>query len=135
LTVSVTYNFEGQVDLVTGAASGMGLDSTRAFARTGAAVTLADVTEDVLRQAVDEIKSAGGNAIGVLCNVAGEAQVAAMVQQTVAGFGRLDAAFNNAGVMLPAVEIADVSREEYDRISDIASRCVELHETRAASHS
>lgn len=46
--MSVTYNFEGQVALVTGAASGMGLDTARAFARAGAAVTLADVSEDAL---------------------------------------------------------------------------------------
>jgi NAD(P)-dependent dehydrogenase (short-subunit alcohol dehydrogenase family) len=83
--------------LVTGAASGMGLATARAFARAGAAVTLADVSEDALRQAVDEIKSAGGNAMGVLCDVADEAQVAAMVERTVAEFGHLDAALQQCG--------------------------------------
>jgi NAD(P)-dependent dehydrogenase (short-subunit alcohol dehydrogenase family) len=47
--MSITYNFEGQVALVTGAASGMGLATARAFAQAGAAVTLADVSEDALR--------------------------------------------------------------------------------------
>ncbi len=83
---------------VTGAASGMGLETARAFARAGAAVTLADVSEDALGQAVDEVKSAGGNAIGLRCDVADEAQVAAMVERTVAEVGRLDAAYNNAGI-------------------------------------
>ena len=70
--MSITYNFKVQVALVTGAASGMGLATARAFANAGAAVTLADISEDALRKAVDEIKSAGGNAIGVLCDVSDE---------------------------------------------------------------
>jgi len=122
--MDVTYNFEGQVALVTGAASGMGLDTARAFARAGAAVTLADVSEDALRQAVDEINSAGGKAIGVRCDIADEAQVAAMVERTVAAFGRLDAAYNNAGIQVPASDVADQSAEDYDRISAINQRGV-----------
>jgi NAD(P)-dependent dehydrogenase (short-subunit alcohol dehydrogenase family) len=66
--MSITYHYAGQVALVTGAASGMGLATARAFAHAGAAVTLADISEDALQRAVDEIKSAGGNAIGVLCD-------------------------------------------------------------------
>lgn len=122
--MGVTYNFEGQVALVTGAASGMGLDTARAFARAGAAVTLADVSEDALRQAVDEINSAGGKAIGVRCDIADEAQVAAMVERTVAEFERLDAAYNNAGIQVPASDVADQSAEDYDRISAINQRGV-----------
>lgn len=122
--MGVTYNFEGQVALVTGAASGMGLDTARAFARAGAAVTLADVSENALRQAVDEINSAGGKAIGVRCDIADEAQVAAMVERTVAAFGRLDAAYNNAGIQVPASDVADQSAEDYDRISAINQRGV-----------
>lgn len=87
--MGITYDFKDQVALVTGAASGMGLATARAFARSGLAVTLADVSEKALQQAVDEIKSTGGNAIGVLCDVADEAHVAAMVERTVATFGRL----------------------------------------------
>ena len=122
--MSITYNFEGQVALVTGAASGMGLATARAFAQAGAVVTLADVSEDALRRASDEIKSAGGVAIGVLCDVADEAQVAAMVQRTVTEFGRLDAAFNNAGIQVPASDVADQSAEDYDLVNAINLRGV-----------
>lgn len=122
--MNITYDLKGQVALVTGAASGMGLDTARAFAKAGATVTLADVSEAALQQAVDEVAASGGKAIGVVCDVADETQVAAMVERTVATFGRLDAAFNNAGIQVPAAEIADQSIEDYDRISAINQRGV-----------
>ena len=122
--MKIAYDFREQVALVTGAASGMGLDTARAFAKAGAAVTLADVSEGALRLAVDEIAAAGGKAIGVVCDVSDEAQVAAMVKRTVDDFGRLDAAFNNAGIQIPASEFADQSIEDYDRISAVNQRGV-----------
>lgn len=122
--MGITYDFKGQVALVTGAASGMGLATARAFAHAGAAVTLADISEDALQKAVDEIKSAGGDAIGVPCDVSDESQVAAMVERTVATFGRLDAAFNNAGIQVPSSEVADQRAEEFDRVNAINLRGV-----------
>jgi len=86
---------------VTGAASGIGLATARAFAEAGAAVALADITEAAVRGAAGDLLAAGHKAIGIRCNVADEAEVAAMVEQTVSTFGRLDAAFNNAGVQAP----------------------------------
>jgi NAD(P)-dependent dehydrogenase (short-subunit alcohol dehydrogenase family) len=93
--------------------------TAKAFAEAGAAVTLADVREDAVRSAVEELFAASHKAIAVRCNVADEAEVAAMVEQTVSVFGRLDAAFNNAGVQSPAVETADASVEEFDRVNAI----------------
>jgi len=122
--MTIVYDFKGQVALVTGAASGIGLATARAFANAGAAVTLADLNEAALEQAVDEITAAGGKAIGVVCDVSDESRVAAMVERTVATFGRLDFAFNNAGIQVPASEIADQSAEDYDRISAINQRGV-----------
>jgi NAD(P)-dependent dehydrogenase (short-subunit alcohol dehydrogenase family) len=102
-----TSDFSGQVALVTGAAVGMGLDAAHAFATSGAAVVLADVDEEALRTATDELTAAGHRALGVTCDVADEDQVAALVERTVAEFGRLNMAYNNAGIMLPLADAAD----------------------------
>jgi NAD(P)-dependent dehydrogenase (short-subunit alcohol dehydrogenase family) len=120
----VNFSFANQVALVTGAASGMGLATARAFAQAGAAVTLADVEENAVRAAAEELVSAGHNAIAVRCNVADAADVAAMLQQTISTFGQLDAAFNNAGVQSPAVETAESSSEEFERVNAINLRGV-----------
>ena len=120
----MSFSFANQVALVTGAGSGMGLVTARAFADAGAAVVLADVQENVVRSAAEELVSTGHKAIAVRCNVADEADVAAMVEQAVSTFGRLDAAFNNAGVQSPAVETADASSEEFDRVNAINLRGV-----------
>jgi NAD(P)-dependent dehydrogenase (short-subunit alcohol dehydrogenase family) len=70
------------------------------------------------------VVQAGHKALAVLCNVAEDEDVASMVEKTVAAFGRLDAAFNNAGVQSPTLEIADVSVEEFERVNAINLRGV-----------
>ena len=116
--------FENKVALITGAASGMGLAAAHAFAAEGAAVALADVNESAAREAAEQLISAGSKAIAVRCDVADERQVKAMVDETVSAFGRLDAAFNNAGIQSPVAEVADASGEEFERVNAVNLRGV-----------
>jgi NAD(P)-dependent dehydrogenase (short-subunit alcohol dehydrogenase family) len=119
-----TYDFTDQVALVTGAGSGMGLVTARAFAEAGAAVALADIDERALSVTTQEFTSLGHQAFGVPCDVADETQVAAMVERTVATFGRLDMAFNNAGVQVPPSDAAEETAENFDRVNAINLRGV-----------
>src|SRR5438270_6636501 len=119
-----TYDFKGQVALVTGASSGMGLATAQAFAQAGAAVVLADINEEALGAATDGLSAAGHQAISVVCDVSKEDEVATMVECAVATFGRLDMAFNNAGIQAPPSDAADEPAEIFDRVNAINLRGV-----------
>ena len=119
-----TYDFTGQVALVTGAGSGMGLVTAQAFAEAGAAVVLSDIDEGTLRTAADDLAKAGHQVLGVQCDVSDEGSVAAMVKATVDTFGRLDMAFNNAGIQVPPSDAADEAAEVFDRVNAINLRGV-----------
>jgi NAD(P)-dependent dehydrogenase (short-subunit alcohol dehydrogenase family) len=103
----MNISFEGKAALVTGAASGLGLATAKAFAESGASVALADWNESAVCAAVEDLTAQGHKALAVRCDVADDAQVEAMVAQTVAVFGRLDVAYNNAGVQNVLAETAD----------------------------
>jgi NAD(P)-dependent dehydrogenase (short-subunit alcohol dehydrogenase family) len=120
----VNISFDNQVALVTGAAMGVGLAAAKAFAEAGASVVLSDTNDEALRSATDKLTSAGHKAIAVHCDVAEEAEVAAMVEQAVSTFGRLDAAFNNAGVQAPPADTADALGSDFDRVNGINLRGV-----------
>jgi NAD(P)-dependent dehydrogenase (short-subunit alcohol dehydrogenase family) len=114
-----TCDFKGQVALVTGAAMGMGLATARAFAHSGAAVVLADRDGPLAEKEAAKIVEEGGIAIGVACDVTDEAQVAAAVDRAVAEFGRLDMAFNNAGIQVPPSDAADEPAESFHRVTAV----------------
>jgi NAD(P)-dependent dehydrogenase (short-subunit alcohol dehydrogenase family) len=118
------YDFENQVALVTGAASGIGLATARAFAEAGAAVALADLDEAAVLAVASELNEGGHRAVGLRCDVTDEDQVAAMVDRVVTTFGRLDMAFNNAGVQAPPSDAADETAENFDRVNAVNLRGV-----------
>jgi len=119
-----TYDFAGQVALVTGASSGMGLATAQAFAQSGAAVVLADIDQAALATATDQLAADGHQVLGIDCDVSNESAVAAMVDQTVAAFGRLDMAFNNAGIQAPPSDAADELADTFDRVNAVNLRGV-----------
>lgn len=118
--------FDGQVALVTGAAKGMGLAAARAFAQSGAAVAMADMDAEGVAREAQALANAGARALAIACDVADEARVRDMVAATVKEFGRLDAAFNNAGIQSPVTDTAELTAAEFDRVIAINLRSVWL---------
>ena len=116
--------FEGQVALVTGAGGGIGLATATAFAEAGASVIVADSDAALLEAAAEGLRVAGHNAIGVTCDVTDRGQMAAMIEQAVGTYGRLDAAFNNAGINCDGAPLIDTEDEEFDNIVNVNLRGV-----------
>jgi len=123
-SMSPTYDFSGQSALVTGAGSGMGLATARAFAQAGAAVALVDRNEKALMEATEKLKAAGYRAIAIACDVACEAQAQAAVRRTVEHFGRLDMAYNNAGILGPMGDMTAETAEGFDEVNAVNLRGV-----------
>ncbi len=111
--------FKDQVSIVTGSGSGIGRAAAVAFGREGSKVVVSDVNEAGGLQTVEMIEAAGGQAIFIPCNVADNAQVAHLIEQTVATFGRIDNAINNAGVGGPLCKITYVSWQDYQQVMDV----------------
>ncbi|MEV0278749.1 SDR family oxidoreductase [Streptomyces sp. NPDC050610] len=118
--MNVTYDFRGRTAFVTGAASGLGRATALAFARAGAQVALVDLSEDGLKETTRLIADGGGQALALPCDVTSEDDVQAAVDYTVEHFGRLDAAFNNAGIEQPVQPAAETAKDDWDRILGIS---------------
>jgi NAD(P)-dependent dehydrogenase (short-subunit alcohol dehydrogenase family) len=119
-----SYDFRGQVALVTGAGSGMGLATARAFAEAGAAVVMADINPTTVKEAADSLTEVGHQVLAVECDVSDEASVVGAVRAAVETFGRLDMAFNNAGIQVPPSDAADEAADVFDRVNAINLRGV-----------
>jgi NAD(P)-dependent dehydrogenase (short-subunit alcohol dehydrogenase family) len=119
-------NFKEKVAFVTGAASGIGRAAAIAFALEGASVVVADISEHGGQETAKITKEAGGRALAVKCDVSQTEDVKNCLGQTIETFGRLDFAFNNAGVEQKLALTADLAVEEWDRVVDTDMRGVFL---------
>ena len=119
-------SYAGKVAFVTGAGTGIGRATALAFAREGASVVVSDISEQNVRETARRIEELGGRADAVACDVTRNEDVKAALEETIETFGRLDVAFNNAGVENEVKPMAEVTEEEWDRIIAINLRGVFL---------
>ncbi|OFA31097.1 short-chain dehydrogenase [Glaciecola punicea] len=112
-------NFIGKVVLITGAGNGIGRATALAFAQQGANVVVADISQADGEETVSMVKQAGGIARFIFCDVTKNEDVKAMVEATLYAYGKLDIAFNNAGIEIEQCKLADGDEAIYDKIMDV----------------
>jgi len=126
MTVSTGKQFEGKVALITGGGTGIGLATTQAFARERANVALVGDEPEHVEAGVRLIEQEGARALAIICDVSKPREVEAAVERTVDEFGRLDFAFNNAGVEQPVKPLDQISDDEFERLMEVDLRGVFL---------
>jgi NAD(P)-dependent dehydrogenase (short-subunit alcohol dehydrogenase family) len=119
VTEILTRELDGKVGLVTGGTSGIGRETAVLFAKAGAKVVVAGRREPEGKETVELIRAAGSDGLFVKTDVSKGSEVEALVQKVVERFGRLDVAFNNAGIEGVWVPIVKQSEEDWDRTIDI----------------
>jgi NAD(P)-dependent dehydrogenase (short-subunit alcohol dehydrogenase family) len=117
-------SLSGKVFLVTGASSGMGAETARALGKVGAKVALAARRRELLADVAAEVRNAGGQALELAVDVSDEAQLREAVALTRRHFGRLDGAFNNAGVLGRGAPLHELTTADYDAVMGVNVRAV-----------
>jgi len=115
----MSMTFSGQVALVTGAAAGIGRATALAFAEQGLKVVVVDVDGEGGEGTAELIRQTGGEALFLLCDVTREVEVQQMMAKAVEVFGRVDYAFNNAGIEIEKGRLAEGSEAEFDAIMGV----------------
>jgi NAD(P)-dependent dehydrogenase (short-subunit alcohol dehydrogenase family) len=119
MTANQNGSYAGKVAFVTGAGSGIGRATALAFACEGASVVVADASEQGNRETARMIEELGGRALALRCDVTRAEDVTAALNRTIETFGRLDVAFNNAGIEQEEAATAELAEEVWDRVVDI----------------
>lgn len=119
MNLKANFDFSNKVALVTGAASGIGHSTALAFAQAGARVVVGDLQSDAGLRTVHEIEKAGGQALFVKCDVSNENDVKQLIEEAVRTYGRLDFAFNNAGIEGEQAPSAEMSTANWDHVMNI----------------
>jgi NAD(P)-dependent dehydrogenase (short-subunit alcohol dehydrogenase family) len=112
-------DFNDKVAIITGASAGIGKATAMAFAQGGAKVVVADINQQDGEAVVNEITQAGGTAMFVPCDVTNDQQVMSLVDATIEAYGKLDIAFNNAGIEIEQSKLADGEEGVFDKIMDV----------------
>ena len=118
--------YEDRVAFVTGAGSGIGRATALAFAREGASVVVADIDQRAVGETARLVEQLGAKVLALRCDVSSGDDVRAALDNTMRTFGRLDVAFNNAGIEQPVTLLADLSEEVWDRVASVNLRSVFL---------
>src|SRR4051794_32714769 len=114
--------FAGNVAFVTGAGSGIGRATARAFAAEGADLVLADIDAAGNEETAQIVAEHGGRVLAEKCDVTSSSDVKTLIERTVREFGRLDVAFNNAGIEQPPTALVDITEDDWSRLLDIDLR-------------
>jgi NAD(P)-dependent dehydrogenase (short-subunit alcohol dehydrogenase family) len=122
----MSTEFEGKVAFITGGSSGIGRATALAFAARGASVVVADLSEEGAKETAALVEKAGAQAMAVTCDVTSDSDVVAALEATMSRFGRLDHAFNNAGIEQPVAPLHEISVDEFDRLNAVNLRGVFL---------
>lgn len=113
------YPFENKVTVITGAASGMGLATVEAFVKSGASVVMADINQQAVTKEAVRLRREGYDVNPIKCDVSLEKDVQRMIEFTISTYGKIDFAYNNAGVQSLVTDTADLEKEEFDRVIGI----------------
>ena len=108
-------SFKGKSVLVTGGASGIGLETAKMFAKAGADLTIIDLNKNQLDLAHKDLEKLGGKVLSLVCDVSKEEEVKNVVDKIVETFGKLDVAYNNVGIQVPVATIDEASGDDFDK--------------------